>query len=48
MGHWTPTGIEPRAYDDDDDFYTRRTLACNVDEFFDNYCAKSAQNVFVT
>ena len=20
MGHWTPTGIEPRAYDDDDDY----------------------------
>jgi len=19
MGHWTPTGVEPRAYDDDDD-----------------------------
>ena len=21
MGHWTPTGIEPTDYDDDDDFY---------------------------
>ena len=19
MGHWTPTGVEPRDYDDDDD-----------------------------
>ena len=19
MGHWTPTGVEPKAYDDDDD-----------------------------
>ena len=22
MGHWTPTGIEPTDYDDDDDLYT--------------------------
>jgi len=25
MGHWTPTGVEPRAYDDDDD-----DLKCSV------------------
>jgi len=22
MGHWTPTGIEPRAYDDDEKNWT--------------------------
>ena len=21
MGHWTPTGVEPMDYDDDDDIY---------------------------
>src|SRR6218665_100895 len=26
MGHWTPTGIEPTDYDDDDDFPLRKTL----------------------
>ena len=24
MGHWTPTGVEPKDYDDDDDEYPER------------------------
>ena len=28
MGHWTPTGVEPKDYDDDDDCHYR-----NLDEW---------------
>ena|SRR6218665_643760 len=26
MGHWTPTGVEPKDYDDDDDLQTRSPI----------------------
>ena len=30
MGHWTPTGVEPKDYDDDDDFRKRTLLPCGM------------------
>jgi len=28
MGHWTPMGVEPKDYDDDDDASAYNVLTC--------------------
>ena len=47
MGHWTPTGVEPMDYDDDDDEYIYSVLQflpiiifknAEVFEIFMYYC----------
>jgi len=30
MGHWTPTGVEPKDYDDDDDAVHYVCLDCGL------------------
>src|SRR6218665_1351089 len=49
MGHWTPTGVEPKDYDDDDDVCTQ-TFQCATfyqqSSIFRMTCKKYAEGTF--